>query len=301
MIYPNFLNIGAAKSGTTSLYYYLKQHPQIYMSPLKETNFFVYENMKIDHIWWGGNPRALLRSITNIENYFEQFNEVKDEIAIGEASPLYLYHPNAPDRIKHYIPDTKLIAILRNPADRAFSHYTNLMMDNREPCLSFEEALEEENRRMQDNWTWDYFYRDMGFYYKQLKRYYKRFDTSKILIILYDDLLNNEFNLCRSIYQFLGVDENYLPDISERINVSGVPRNKFLYRFIRYPNPVKSVTKYIFPKRFRKEVRMRIQSKNLKKITINVDTRRRLLDDYRIDILKLQDLIQRDLSFWLEY
>jgi hypothetical protein len=122
MTMPNFLIIGAAKSGTTSLHHYLKQHPQVYMSQIKEPSFFAFEGTKpaIPGPWkrWAAH-----NFITDIQAYRSLFQGVSDEVAIGEASTIYLVHPTAPQRIRHYVPDAKLIAILRDPAERAYSNY----------------------------------------------------------------------------------------------------------------------------------------------------------------------------------
>ena len=127
MTMPNFLIIGAMRAGTTSLYHYLKQHPQVYMSPVKEPRFFALEGEKPDP----GRPtdeRLMNHSITDIEAYRALFQAVSKETAIGEASPLYLYSPKAPERIRHYIPDAKLIAVLRDPVERAYSHFLDIFM-----------------------------------------------------------------------------------------------------------------------------------------------------------------------------
>ena len=125
MIMPNFLLIGAAKAGTSSLYGYLKQHPQIYMSPIKEPRFFALEGETLN---FNGPTRGINQtSINTLEAYSQLFQKVTTEKAIGEASTIYLSSPKAPERIKHYLPDVKLIAILRDPSERAFSSYMHLV------------------------------------------------------------------------------------------------------------------------------------------------------------------------------
>ena len=108
MTMPNFLIIGAAKSGTSALYHYLRQHPQIYMSRRKETHFFGYEG-RDPHT--NGPGDTIGGAVTNLTDYQALFADVKDEIAIGEASPTYVYVPQACERIKQYIPQAKLILI----------------------------------------------------------------------------------------------------------------------------------------------------------------------------------------------
>ncbi len=164
MTLPNFLVIGAAKSGTTALHEYLKQHPQIYMSPQKEPHFFSLEGKKVDFRGPGDKREEQLNnSVTNIEDYRKLFQGVSNEIAIGESSTSYLNNPEAPERIRHYIPNAKLIAILRNPVARAYSSFLHMVQRGYEPLTDFAEALRDEERRIRDNWMGLWHYKQTGF------------------------------------------------------------------------------------------------------------------------------------------
>ncbi|MEM9219270.1 MAG: sulfotransferase [Cyanobacteria bacterium P01_F01_bin.150] len=294
---PNFLIIGAAKGGTTSLYHYLSQHPQIYMSTVKEPRFFALEGEELNF----NNPDQGINrdSITQLREYQNLFKDVKDEIAIGEASPLYLYSTKAADRIRHYIPDVKLIAILRDPSERAYSCYTHLVRENYEP-LSFEEGLCEEFKRIQDNWAHLWHYRQGGYYYSQLKPYFEKFSRDNIRIYRFEDLNNDSMSVVQDIYQFLGVDDAFIPDLT-RMNVSGKPKIKALQTLLGTGNTTRSLIKRILPTEFRKDIARRLRSWNLKqKGEMPADIREKLIHDYREDILQLQELINTDLSAWLE-
>ncbi len=294
---PNFLIIGAAKGGTTSLYHYLSQHPQIYMSTVKEPRFFALEGEELNF----NNPDQGINrdSITQLREYQDLFKDVKDEIAIGEASPLYLYSAKAADRIRHYIPDVKLIAILRDPSERAYSCYTHLVRENYE-SLSFEEGLCEEFKRIQDNWAHLWHYRQGGYYYSQLKPYFEKFSRDNIRIYRFEDLNNDSMSVVWDIYQFLGVDDAFIPDLT-RMNVSGKPKIKALQTLLGTGNTTRSLIKRILPTEFRKDIARRLRSWNLKqKGEMPADIREKLIHDYREDILQLQELINTDLSAWLE-
>ena len=296
---PNFLIIGAAKSGTTSLYHYLKQHPQIYMSPIKEPRFFAFDGMKVD--FCGPRDENLNRgTITEIEAYRALFQAVSNELAIGEASPTYIYNSRAPGRIKHYIPNVKLIAILRNPAERAYSSFTGLIRDGREPLTDFAEALRQEETRASNNWSFFWHYKKRGFYYIQLKRYFDLFNREQIKIYLYEDFRDNSLGILKDIFRFLDVDDTFVPDVSLKHNVSGIPRNRAIHIFLAKPNSIKSILERIIPERLRWRMRLGLIHRNLIKTPLRSDVRKHLVQDYREDILKLQDLIQRDLSRWLE-
>jgi hypothetical protein len=138
--------IGAGSSGTSSLYQYLRQHPNVYMPPKKELHFFVHDE---PGTWPTKKDGSLDRfnPVTTWEDYLGWFAKAQPGMAVGEASPMYMYFEHAAARIKDRLPDVKLIAILRNPADRAFSGYIHTVRDGLEP-LDFKAALEEEpNRR----------------------------------------------------------------------------------------------------------------------------------------------------------
>jgi Sulfotransferase family len=293
---PNFLVIGAQKAGTTSLYHYLKQHPEIYMSPLKEPHFFAVEGADPD--FRGPLPRNPL-TITDLETYRALFAGVSSETAIGEASPGYLGNPRAAGRIRHYIPEAKLIAILRNPVERAYSAYLHRVRDDRE-WLDFARALREEEARVRANLTPGWYYKRAGFYYSQLKRYYELFDREQIRVYLYEDLDADPAGMLRELFAFLNVDETFVPDTSLKHGVTGVPRSRILRRFLRGSNPVKSVLRPLFRPETRVKMVTKLNNLNLTKPQMSPEVRGTLVSSYREDILKLQDLIERDLSEWLE-
>lgn len=307
MTLPNFLIIGAQKAGTTALYYYLKQHPHIYMSPEKEPHFFALEGESID--FRGPRDNEILKDIavTELEDYRQLFKNVSDESAVGEATAVYLYSPKACERIRHYVPKAKLIAILRNPAERAYSSFLHMVRDGREPLEDFGRALQEEETRIRDNWGPIWHYKQAGFYYGQLKRYFDEFAREQIRIYLYEDLKGDPDGTLRDIFQFLEVDDAFAPDMSGRYNVAGVPKNRSLHtlhEFLIKSHPLKSALKPLVPKNLRRQAVKRvvngIRNRNLVKPSFPPEIREQLLADYREDVLKLEHLIQRDLSGWLK-
>jgi len=296
MTMPNFFLIGAQKAGTTSLYSYLKQHPQIYMSPRKEPHFF--KGIHSEDQRRGGD----LAPVTDIGDYRALFEGVTDEKAIGEASASYLYSPSAPALIKRSIPDARLIAVLRNPADRAYSNYLFCVQMGREPLASFVDALQSEERRIREDWGSLWHYRQKGFYYTQVKRYFDIFGQDQVKVYLYDDLRGNPFGMLSDIFRFLGVDETFVPDLSIEHNTTGLPRNKSLYLLAKrltanHPALESGVLDRLLPAAPRRYVKKRIF---VEPPPLPAEVRRQLIDVYREDVLELQDLIRRDLSPWLE-
>lgn len=298
---PNFLIIGAAKAGTTSLYAWLKQHPQIYMVPVKETNFFAFEGEKLDFAEGSINQNYLAGFKTNIESYLQQFQGVSQEIAIGEASPTYLYYPRTSERIRHYIPNIKLIAILRNPVERAYSMFLHHRREGIEPFSNFAQALEAEETRIRHNWWWGFYYVQGGFYYTQLKRYFNKFDKSQIKIYLYQNLKANPNELLQDMFEFIGVDSSFVPDMDTKYNITGIPKNQFWHQLLSQPNFIKAALKPLVPKTFGQRITTSLRNRNLVKPKLPLSLQKELLQIYLQDILKLQDLIEQDLSSWLDY
>jgi hypothetical protein len=309
MTMPNFFIIGAMKSGTTSLYRYLEQHPQVYMSPNKEPNFFAVkgeEELYSDSLKGPGNL-ARLPGIRDIETYCELFKGVSNETAIGEASHVYLYIPKAVERIKHYLPDAKLIAILRHPVERAYSHFMYRLQHGQEALdADFLQLLQEEEERVSNDWSPVWHYKRRGLYYVQLKRYFDTFNRNQIKVYIYEDFFgDNVIDNVQDMFRFLGVDDTFVPDIRIH-NVSRIPRNTAFFKFITQSNSIKSILKPFLPKKWRGRIQTHLKQMYLKKeqhtIKPKLDPaiRRQLTEEYyKDDILKLQELIQRDISKWL--
>jgi hypothetical protein len=209
---PDFLILGAQKAGTTALYAYLRWHPDITGPSFKEVSFF---------------DRHYARG----ERWYRAHLPVRRRGIIGEASPSYLFHPLAPERVARLIPHARLIALLRNPVDRAFSHYQHEVALGREP-LSFENAIAREDERMQGEvermlddpsyfsyaW-WNYTYLARGRYAEQLERWFAAFPRDHLLVLLTDELAGDASGTYLSVLDFLGAGERSLdsyPRIFER-------------------------------------------------------------------------------------
>jgi len=300
MTWPNFFVIGAARSATDALYEYLKQHPQIYMSPVKETNYFVFYGRR-PHFTGPGDEEALQAcSIVSRAEYEAQFAGARSEIAIGEASPWYIYCPQVPERIAHDVPDARLIAILRHPVDRAFSSFCMLQRDCREPERDFVRALALEKQRIAAGWEPIWHYAAMGMYAQQLERYYALFDRQQLRVYLYDDLNRDPLPVLRDLFAFLGVDPGFVPDVSTRPNQSYVPRSRRLGLLLTRENAPRRIARAVLPRPLRGRLRDALGEVNRVRPTLDPALRRELTLQFRDEILRLQDLIARDLSHWLD-
>ena len=310
---PNFLLVGAAKCGTTSLYYYLNEHPQICMSSIKEPRFFSFAHTRSPENMWD-------RAITNFGEYQELFNGAKEGQVCGEASVHYLFlYRQTIENIKKFVPnwqELKIIIILRNPVDRAFSNFQMLKLRHAEPLL-FEEALKvgEQRRKKGENVFFDYV--NAGRYYRQVKAYLDTFPSTRVY--LYEDLLTKPREVLKDLYLFLGIDNTFVPSSLKKHNISGEPYSWGIYntfdwlkRFVAGDSLIKILIKPIMRVAIpSKESRTRlfyktlgllnaIQSKILKKVQVISPTKAYLQDIYRDDIVRLQMLLQKDLSSWLK-
>lgn len=209
---PDFLILGAQKAGTTALYAYLRWHPQVTGPSFKEVSFF---------------DRHYARG----ERWYRAHLPIRRSGIVGEASPSYLFHPLAPERVAAMVPRARLIALLRNPVDRAFSHYQHEVALGREE-LSFEDALAREDERMQGElermlrdptyfshaW-WNYTYAARGRYAEQLERWFAAFARDQLLVLFTEELAADTAGTYRRVLDFLGVDARGLdsyPRIFER-------------------------------------------------------------------------------------
>ncbi|MGK7920298.1 MAG: sulfotransferase domain-containing protein [Trichodesmium sp.] len=295
---PTFLIVGVQKAGTTSIYGYLKEHPQVYMSPRKETNFFATDWEKKTEKEPDTGTR---KRINSWERYCELFTDVKDEIAIGEASPNYFVsYKTSSEMIQRYVPDVKMIAILRNPVDRAYSDYLMHIRDGIN--VGKLHSLSEQVKLKADSSSTI----KKGLYYPPVKHYFDTFGQEKLKIFLYDDLSKDSLKMMQEVYKFIGVDDTFTPDTSKRSQAAAVPKNQTLNNLLQTKNPIRtaiaSTLKVVMPLEMRHKLRSSLikansAGKELK--PLSSEERKILIDFYREDILKLQDLIERDLSSWL--
>ncbi|MBW7470467.1 sulfotransferase domain-containing protein [Marinobacter sp. M216] len=190
----NFLVAGTQKGGTSALDAYLREHPQICMANRKEVHFF-------------DNEAAFANGAANYKTYHAAFSPTKDHTTIGESTPIYMYWEPAPRRIWEYNPDMKIILTLRNPIDRAYSHW-NMETARGKECVSFKSAIIHENERSREvlpNQHRVYSYTDRGFYSYQLKRLWHYFSKENTLILRHEELKTSPNHTLRKVTDFLGL------------------------------------------------------------------------------------------------
>lgn len=297
--WPTFLILGAMKAGTTALYTALDQHPDAYMSPVKEPNFFAFAGQPpdfqapIDRRPEGVNHT----SITGAEDYQRLFADAPAGAARGEASHWYLYHPDAPVHIEQYVPEARLIAMLRNPVERAYSEFLHFVRDGDEPLDDFAAALDAEPRRIEAHWALGR-YVDRGRYDEQLERYLDRFSAEQLRIYLYDDFADDPGAVRQDLFEFIGVDPAFEPE-ERRVNVSGVPHSRWFHTLLTAAQPVRERIGPWLPDAVIDWANA-LKNQNLEKPPMDPSVRARLIDTFRPHVRRLETLIGRDLSHWLE-
>lgn len=298
---PNFLLIGAAKAGTTALWSYLAQHPDVFLTENKEPNYFAFAGGRPNCV--GPAPPEVVHelllkfSITDWERYLELFRG-RTEPARGEASVRYLYVPEAAERIRAALPDVRLIAVLREPVARLYSHYWMNRQFHLED-LELEDALEAEDERMAAGWGYDWHYVGVGRYAAQIERYFRLFGRERVAVFLQDELRSDARAVVRRACDFLGVPAGFEADVSQRVKEGYRPRFEGLDRLLHYPNPVRSLGfRVLGPERFQ-ALRTRVRRWNAGKVPpLEERLRARLAERFHDDVQRLEGLLGRDLSAW---
>jgi len=289
---PNFICPGAQKSATTTLYDLLCQHPDVYLPDVKELHFFDNKENYSKGISW------------YLDKYF---SNVRNEKIIGEITPEYMFFNYIPERMFHCLGKSiKFIFILRNPIDRAYSHYWMSYRRGYEK-ESFEKAIYLEKKRIKFGNRKEimrFSYINRGFYSKQIKRFLNYFPKENMQFIIFEDFIRNTPNIMKQIFSFLEIDPLYSINYNIKSNYSTIPRSIILRNFIQQtPEIVKKTIKIIIPV---KNVRMsiktlfnKINQKEFKNPEINIELRKKLIAIYEKDIKELENIIEKDLNLWI--
>jgi sulfotransferase family protein len=290
---PNFFVIGANRSGTTSLHEYLNQHPDVYMSPVKEPSYFAPKARRTHPLWPNRATPA-----ESLDDYLALFAGSEGETAIGESSTAYLSSPQTPTLIRESVPEAKLVAVLRNPVDRAFSGYCLHRSWGTED-LSFPDAVSAELDHDDAVGGRRRGYVLLGFYGRYLTGYLEHFERDHLRVYLYEDLVADPDALLHDLFEYLDVDASFVPATATRHNAARYePKHKVVDRVAR-ARPVKAIARRLVSDGVWARAKDTVRRKNSVPPDFPADLRRRLVDVYRSDIELTQDIIGRDLSAWL--
>ncbi len=301
---PDFLIVGAPRCGTSTLFAYLNSHPDIFVPWEKEPMFFSsWQRPPFKDVRDHGKKLEWITS--DPWDYFQLFRLSSQNQILGEASTWYLFDyahviPNLKSIYRDKHKDLKIMIFLRNPADRAWSHYLMYRSERRED-LDFESALQPEvvASRKKQNFSLGYDYKGFGCYFAQVKAYLESFENVQIHI--FEEFFSETDTSVATLYDFLGVSPPEHAADFPKTNVSGKPRGSVagaILDIVYRPNILKTIVRPLLPKALRRPVKYMLKERLLQKYPFDPELRARLLDDYQKDVAQLERLLHRDLSLW---
>lgn len=284
---PNFLLFGGVRCGSSSLFRYLRQHPDIFLPFPKEPSYLCWTGTETHQ----PGPNA----VTDFDSYVALFDEATEK-AIGEASVIYLYLADfTARRIREVLGNPKLIAILRNPADRAFSQYRMATREGAEDLPTFTEALAVEDERVREGQRPIVHYRRQSVYSDKLQRFIDEFGRERIKVCLFDDLTTNPAPVLQELFGFLDVDPGFEANTAKAYNVTSAARDNALnpFKLLRRKKRVGR------PRQPRPDEGERLARLERAEKTLAPSLRTELLEYYESDVRATSELIGQDLSAWL--
>ena len=286
----DFFIVGAPKAGTTSLYYYFNEHPEIKMSAKKEPDFFSDKAIQQQRMYYSE------QRIDTLEKYEALFPDDSAHKKLGEASVSYLFYPNVAKDIYKYNPNAKIIIMLRNPVDRAFSHY---LMDYRLGLVSdsFDYIIDKQSSNPKDKLFYQQ-YIEVSAYAQQIKRYFEVFDITNILVIEYEEFKKDTQGIVKKGYAFLEVDDSFVADVDKKHNTYTMPYNEVI-RKVYSMMFLRKILNILLPKILVKKIR-KLFFRIDKKPTLSEHTRTHLKALFKNDIEELSNILSTDFSRWIK-
>ena len=284
----DFFIVGAPKSGTTSLYHYLSEHPQVEMSSQKEPNYFSDKAIHNQGMYYVKNR---VNTLDKYESLFAQ----KESVVYGECSVSYLFYENVAEDIKKYNPNAKIIIMLRNPIERAFSHY---LMDYRLGLISdsFENIIAKKSKHKNAHLFYQQYIK-VSKYAKQIQRYLDFFEKENILFVDYEDFKKNGSEIVSQVYDFLNISAEFGANINTKYNAFKMPKNngiRFIYSFVF----LRKILTYLLPKYLVNNIIVFLFKVDTKP-ELSMETRSLLIKIFKDDIKKLEEILSNDYLKWI--
>lgn len=293
---PNALVIGGKRSGSTSLHHYLKQHSDIFLPQQKELHYFSYPHLT-ERTNGPGDLASLASLCASREEYEAHYAHVGAEKIVAEVSPSYLYFSQVSERIFAELGQVKIIVLLRNPIEKAFSQYMHLGLRNRE-TLQFYDALMAEEQRRASGWNDMWCYAESCLYAERIKIYLSVFGTENVKFILSEQLFSSAQTTMCDLYTFLNVDAEFQPNTSTAHGRSGVPRTKWMVDLLTQSSMPKTIVKAMIPAKIRFFLRHTLWDLNVKKKEIDEQSRTYLTTYFQNDIMEVEAIIGQQTD-WL--
>lgn len=282
-VWPDFFIIGAAKSGTTSLYEYLRRHPEIFLPKIKEPNYFADVHLQSRY-------RHLVVNIKEDAEYHRIFRKATSQQLIGEGSVSYLFCSKAPERIFKINPYAKFLAVLRDPVERAYSHYWMDVAVGQQH-QDFRNAVLTDLMEKRRYWGTARLYVDLGLYYQQLIRYFELFPSDNVKIIYQEDLMNDAWSVMADVGRFLGVNVDIFDEMSfdRHHNEFSLPAGNFS-KFIVAQRNLRLMLRMIIPQPVRRAVLDSVLMSKAQKPIMALEDRVFMQSFFEEDINKIDQL-----------
>jgi hypothetical protein len=300
---PDFFVIGAPKAGTTALHAALARHPQLYLSPVKEPKFFLCDGPPPTQ-GGPGDAHSYREWIWRRPDYERLFDGAAPGALRGESTPFYLADPAALDRMRRAVPDAKLIAILRDPVDRAYSNWAHLWADGLETIDNFAAACAQEEARRAAGWAPFWRYLETGLYGSQLAHLYTVFPRHQVLVLRYRWLVDEAPRTLDAVCRFLGVDEGVLDEAPAQNVGTYVPPTRTTRLLQGAMRGGASAGRLLPPQVWRKAsipLLWLLQRTPQHRPELAPEVRGRLIEYFSDDIARAEELTGWDLSQWRRY
>lgn len=294
---PQFLVIGAARSGTTALFQYLAEHPGLFLTEPKEPHYFALAGTTPAFTGPGDRQTINRLAVTDRDAYLALYRAARPGQVRGEASVSTMYYPEALPRVREMAPDARLVCLLRDPVDRALSAYGFMRTRGWEPCDTFEEALADEPRRIAAGWHHIWHYVGMSRYGEQLQRVLEVFPREQVLVLRHEDMTADPDAVLDRVYAHVGV-----PSVPRTVTPdphrSGEPRSRFLGRVVSTHHPLKKLVAPLVPTSLRRRLRRQIVARNIVRLDYRPETRRALVEVLAPDLDLLERATGLDVAAW---
>ncbi|GGF44427.1 hypothetical protein GCM10011519_17890 [Marmoricola endophyticus] len=300
---PDFLLVGAPKAGTTALHAALRQHPQVFVSDPKEPKYWLCDDAP-PPAWRGpGDAHSQQEWVWRRQEYDDLFRPAREDQVRGESTPFYLWSRGAHRRIGEQLPGVRVVAVVRDPVDRAYSNWMHLWSDGLEPVADFEAAFARQDERVAAGWAPFWRYRDLGLYGDQLAHLYRHVDPERVLVLRYREIVDSPGATVDRVCRFLGIDEGRVASIprdNARSFVADGPRTRALGALVRGGA---WLGQFAPPQVWRRGheplVRALAGSGEAARPRLSVEQRARLVPAFEDDVHLLEQLTGEDFSDWV--
>jgi len=301
MVLPDFFIIGVPKAGTTALHVALARHPRLFLSRIKEPKFFLGDGPPPQR-GGPGDAKTFRERIWRREDYEALFDDAPEGTLRGESTPFYLHDAAAQQRIAEQVPAAKLIALLRDPVDRAHSNWAHLWSAGLEPQSDFVTACRLESERAAAGWATFWRYLELGLYGEQLERLYTRFPRQNVLVLRYGALREKPVETLDRICGFLGVDTGVLAEVpAENVttHASDSTRNRVLSAFLRVGSAADHRLPTAWWQRAETFLSRHLQREQRRREPLTSEQRVELVPHFVEDLELLERLTGQSFSDWL--